>query len=217
MCYLSMITLDLLGFMWDLTVNDYFSNLILKNLISLIFSSNFKNWLKINTPPKSRFFKAMAAPNLQATVFNLIFDNFASTTKCLVPMPVLGGLSPFEVLLSLIIMRISIPLVVVFTHAYGIIHLTIFLPVAYHVFLVIVPHIKASVVLTPQLLAHILHDMLALMNIFSPFQILPVPLLLLTLVSLFFFEPCSLELSPSTSSPLTTRVPPTPPCHFLCR
>ena len=103
------------------------------------------------------------------------------------PMPVLSGLSPFEVLLSLLIMRISIPLVVVFTHAYRIMHLTNFLPVAYHVFLVIDPHIKASVVLTPQLLAHILHDMLSLMNIFSPFQILPVPLLLLTLVSFFFF------------------------------
>ncbi|KAJ0009707.1 hypothetical protein Pint_33474 [Pistacia integerrima] len=88
----------------------------------------------------------MVAPNLQAIVFNLIFDNLASTTKCLahtllhkmveqstnivmwwrscsplslstfllgigldafstttyvinrLPMPVLGGLSPFEVL-----------------------------------------------------------------------------------------------------------------------
>ncbi|KAL6326201.1 hypothetical protein AAG906_001596 [Vitis piasezkii] len=30
-----------------------------------------------------------------------------------------------------------------------------------------------------------------------------------------FFEPCALEPSPSTSSPTTTRVPPSPPCHFF--
>ena len=91
-------------------------------------------------------------------------------------------------------MRISIILAIVFTHAYRIMHLTNFLPVAYRVFfLVIVPHIKAFVVLTPPLHAHILHGMLALMNIFSLFQILPVPLLLLTSVSQIFLNTAPLN------------------------
>ena len=115
------------------------------------------------------------------------------STDCLCLFLVAFHLLKFY-LLSLLIMRISIPSAVVFTHAYGIMHLTNFLPVAYRVyFLVIVPHIKAFVVLTPQLLAHILHDMLTLMNIFSPFQILPVPLLLLTLVSQNFLNPAPLN------------------------
>ena len=56
----------------------------LKSNFFFIFSSNFKNWLKINTPPKLRFFKAMVAQNLQPIGFNLIFDNLASIPKCLV-------------------------------------------------------------------------------------------------------------------------------------
>ena len=90
-------------------------------------------------------------------------------------------------LVSLLIMRISIHLAVEFTNVYVITHLTNFLPVAYRVFfLVIVPHIKASVVLTLQPLAHILHDMLGLMRFFSRFQILPILLLFMLLVFQIF-------------------------------
>ena len=73
-------------------------------------------------------------------------------------------------------------------------HLTNFLPVAYRVFfLVIVPRIKASVVLTLQPLVHILHGMLDLMRIFSRFQILPVLLLFLLLVFQNFTSPAPLN------------------------
>ena len=97
-------------------------------------------------------------------------------------------------LVSLLIMRISIPLAAEFTHVYVITHLTNFLPVAYRVvFLVIVSHIKASVVLTLQPLAHILHDMLDLMRFFSRFQILPILLLFLLLVFEIFTSPTPLN------------------------
>ena len=97
-------------------------------------------------------------------------------------------------LVSLLIMQISIPLATEFTHVYVITHLTNSLAVAYRVFfLVIVPHIKAFVVLTLQPFAHILHGMLDLMRIFSRFQILPVLVLFMLLVFQNFTSPAPLN------------------------
>ena len=115
------------------------------------------------------------------------------STSCLCLFLVVFHILKFY-LVSLLIMQISIPLVAEYTHVYVITHLTNFLPVAYRVFfLVIVPHIKASVVLTLQPLAHILHDMLDLMRIFSRFQILSVLLLFLLLVFQNFTSPALLN------------------------
>ena len=99
------------------------------------------------------------------------------STSCLCLFLVVFHLLKFY-LVSLLIMLIFIPLAIKFTHVYLITHLINFLLVAYRVFfLVIVPHIKASVVLTLQPFARILHGMLDLMRIFFHFQILPVLLL----------------------------------------
>ena len=115
------------------------------------------------------------------------------STSCLCLFLVVFHLLKFY-LVSLLIMRISIPLAAEFTHVYMITHLTNFLLVAYGVFfLVIVPHIKASVLLTLQPLAHILHDMLDLIRIFSLFQILLVLLLFLLLVFQIFTSPAALN------------------------
>ncbi|KAA8530729.1 hypothetical protein F0562_005337 [Nyssa sinensis] len=118
-------------------------------------------------------------------------DAFSTATYIInrLPMPVLGGLSPFEVLSG---------------HS-----------PTYENFHPFVPHIKASVVLTLQLLAHILHGMHARFDDnFFPFSNTSSATPIADIGFSNFFDPCSLEPSPSTSSPTTTQVPTTPPCHF---
>ncbi|RVW84000.1 hypothetical protein CK203_047314 [Vitis vinifera] len=122
----------------------------------------------------------MAVPNLQATVFNLIFNNLASTTKCLA-----HTLLPKMVELSAnIVMSRKLALLSFF-----------------------IPTFLLGIGLTlsaqqPTLSTGCLCLFLVVFHLLKFY------------LSLKFFEPCALEPSPSTSSPTTTRVPPSPPCQF---
>ncbi|RVW65075.1 hypothetical protein CK203_034873 [Vitis vinifera] len=130
----------------------------------------------------------MAVPNLQATIFNLIFNNLASTTKCLA-----HTLLPKMVELSAnIVMSRKLALISFF-----------------------IPTFLLGIGLTlsaqrPTLSTGCLCLFLVVFHLLKFICATSIADIGLS----NFFEPCALEPSPSPSSPTTTRVSPSPPCHF---